>query len=556
MTRIPHILIAALAALTLMSALTACAAQAAPPDAVRVGGPSAPADSKIAIVGSATRLAGKRFTVVDPGGKTVLSGKLTASPGTPAPWKFASRADLSKITTPGSYKVRVGRLTSRAWVVKTGAQTAPILTMLQYFTTQSDGNEPAGGRGPAHLNDGIIANGPFQGQKFDLTGGWMDAGDTLKFMNTTAYAAMALQAAARLDPADSAALNNAADVGIRWILKAHPAPGLFIGQVGDARDHDLGFRDPTTDDASGKPGIAERLAFPNMGGDIGGKAAAALALAADRTPPGEARDRLIQQAREWYDAGEAADKPAPKLPAPAGDFYIADRFEDAMAAGAAALYRATGEQQYVADAIDWLAGYDPDGSLSWNGVAGFAAADLCGVLGAPGAADEAARARACDHLGAHGRLAATRSRKLAFGTPGTLGWGTTGENASGALAVLAERAGKLPGGRAVGAGARDWLLGRNAWDSSFITGFGPRSPRNPHHWASVFGKGLPKGAVVGGPADLKSIREQGPDIGGFKPGKFDAPVAAYEDRIDDYVTSEPAIDYTAGSILLLAAVGS
>jgi hypothetical protein len=28
----------------------------------------------------------------------------------------------------------------------------------------------------------------------------------------------------------------------------------------------------------------------------------------------------------------------------------------------------------------------------------------------------------------------------------------------------------------------------------------------------------------------------------------------YEDRVDNYVTSEPALDYTAASILLLAAL--
>jgi endoglucanase len=293
---------------------------------------------------------------------------------------------------------------------------------------------------------------------------------------------------------------------------------VFVGQVGDERDHDLGFRDPASDDASSAPGIGRRRAYPNMGGDIGGKTAAALALAADRTPAGPARDALIAQARDWYAAGVASRRVAPKLPSWAGDFYVGDTQEDALAAGAAALYRTTGERRFLAAALRYIDQIEPDGRLSWNAVAGFAAADLCGVLGAPGVADAAARAKACDHLGAQGAAAAARGRKLAFGTPGTLGWGSTGENAgAGILAALADRAGKLAGGLAVGAVARDWLLGRNAWDSSFVAGFGPRSPKNVHHWASRRGEGRPKGAVVGGPADLKSIKDRARTSAGSSP---------------------------------------
>ena len=109
----------------------------------------------------------------------------------------------------------------------------------------------------------------------------------LHFTQTTAFAAVLLQAAARLDPADAAALNGEADVGVRWLLKAHPFPDAFVAQVGDERDHERGFRDPAIDDASSKPGIGTRFAYTlppeRIGGDLGGKAAAALALAFQRT---------------------------------------------------------------------------------------------------------------------------------------------------------------------------------------------------------------------------------------------------------------------------------
>ncbi|MDO8188778.1 glycoside hydrolase family 9 protein [Conexibacter sp. JD483] len=532
-------------------------ASAAAPTAIRVGGPSLPADAKVALVGSAADLRGRPFRVLDGAGRVVLRGKLTAAEGKPAPWRRLARADLSRLRRAGSYRVRAAGLTSRPWVVRRDAQRAPIAAILQYFAANADGSEPSPVHGPAHLDDAVVASGPYAGQRFDLTGGWMDAGDMLKFTSTTAYATAALQAAARLDPADAPALLATADVGVRWLLKAHPAPGLFIAQVGDERDHDLGFRDPAGDDGSGKEGIATRFAYPNMGGDLGGAVALALAMAAARAPEA-AKPALIGAAREWYAAGVAADGPSPKLPAPAGDFYTGENPSDALASGAAALYRVTGERPYLDDARSRLGVQQLDGRLGWNALAGFGQAELCGVLGAP-APDAEARGGACSGLGLQGGQAVRRSWEIGpFGTPGYLTWGQTGENGgAGAVAALAARAGSLNrglDGRGTAVNARDWLLGRNPWGASFVAGYGPKSPRHPHHWASERGPGLPRGAVVGGPAPLKDILDQ--SFGRPRGGPFSTARATYEDRLEDYVTSEPAIDYAAGSILLLAALAA
>ena len=54
--------------------------------------------------------------------------------------------------------------------------------------------------------------------------------------------------------------------------------------------------------------------------------------------------------------------------------------------------------------------------------------------------------------------------------------------------------------------------------------------------------------MVGGPAPIKEIRGQG----FHAHGPFDSKFASYEDRRADYVTSEPALDYAAATILLLA----
>ena len=89
------------------------------------GGPSAPADAKVAIVGSAANLAGKRFEVLR-GRRVVLRGRLRRAPGTPAPWRRAFRADLTALTAAGRYVVRVGALRSRPWVVRAGGSRDAI----------------------------------------------------------------------------------------------------------------------------------------------------------------------------------------------------------------------------------------------------------------------------------------------------------------------------------------------------------------------------------------------------------------------------------------------
>jgi hypothetical protein len=234
-----------------------------------------------------------------------------------------------------------------------------------------------------------------------------------------------------------------------------------------------------------------------------------------------------------------------------------------MASGAAELYRASCaagacEPSYEQDFRRWLSDQRQTGAYAAMGAvddfASFGAAEVCGAFGG-GPSVFAAKSRrvACDRLAENGRIASRQAGSNAFGMPGYFSWGTTTQNgAAGALAALSTAApsGAPANGCRVAAGARDWMLGRNPFGASLIVGYGPRAPRHPHHWGSVFGPGLPAGAVVGGPAPRSEVRGEG-----FRPrSRFDSRFATYEDRRVDYVTSEPAIDYTAASILLIAAL--
>src|SRR3954452_4082505 len=109
-----------------LALLLAPAALAAPPDVIRSGGPSRPGDSKVAIVASSRTLAGRHFRVLDSARGVAFSGTLRRAPGVAAPWRRAAAADWSAVTAPGTYRVAVGHLRSRAGVVDDRASLEPI----------------------------------------------------------------------------------------------------------------------------------------------------------------------------------------------------------------------------------------------------------------------------------------------------------------------------------------------------------------------------------------------------------------------------------------------
>ena len=528
---------------------------------IRTGMTSASSESRIAIVGSDRKLGGRAFQVLRDGA-VVDRGRLRRAPGDPAPFEHAYRADWSAVTEPGAYRLRVGRVVSRPWTVADGGGSAAIAAILGYFNANRDGAEASATHGPAHLNDAVVHPAAFAhgGASVAIAGGWMDAGDMLHFTQTTAFSAAVLQAAARLDPADAAALNAEADVGVRWLIEAHPFPDAFVAQVGDERDHRLGFRDPATDDASGLEGIGTRLAYvlpaDRIGGDLGGKAATALALAHQRTgDPAQ-----LAAALEWYAAGKLSAAPAPALkragyPAVAGNFYASTIWADSMASAAIELYRSTGDASYLDDAAGFLARRRRAGRRHARDRRQLRLARRGRRLrsarpppdpGRPGAgAQLLAAARERRDRRAPGALERVRHAGLLLlghdgAERGQRGAGRAVHGGAGRLAA------RLRGGRRrPGLPARAKPVRRG-----FVVGFGRKAPRHPHHWASVFGSGLPAGAVVGGPAPLEQISEQG-----FRArGRLQSEFAAYVDQRRNYVTSEPAIDYAASSILLLAAL--
>ena len=562
-------------ALVLAAVLLTPAAHGAkgPKDAIRLGPLAGPADAHFAIVGSRRNLTGKRYRVVA-GGDVVARGKLKKAQGSPSPWRHGARADLSGVEAGGPFKVKVGALFSPQFRVDPSAASALVARLGSIFRVNADGAEPNPAFGPAHLNDAAapIVGGPANGGTIDVAGGWRDAGDAIKFTYTIAMSSVILDYAAAMDPANAASLRALSDIGVRYLVKAHPAGSqTFIAQVSGASDHAGGFRDFAADDASPDPAFSHRKAYGDAGSGSLGAGAAALASAALREGPATVRgQQLLALAGEWYQRGKAVAGAGPVLEGfaqPGGESF--SDWQGFMALAAALLHRAgagdANGDPYLTDAIAFLNASPVEGGFSpYFTVGGLAAADLCGGLALPAVGRADARAAACAKLREAAEGAAFRARLNAFGSPGGFYFGWASDHGgSGALLAAADRAGQFAGGRAMAAAARDYLLGRNPWGTSFLVGPGRREAKDPHH--AVFLKGTPatlgNGFVVGGPAILSQFADFGLTFEADGPyAKFNPTYrddlyrekVVYEDRRPNFITSEVGLAYSASAMLLAA----
>jgi endoglucanase len=511
-----------------------------------------------AVAASDSIVAGTSYSIRDMnGGTTVGTGNLELLTGSARPWQYAGLADLSAITDPGVYQVTVGETVSAPIEVDDHLYRGVLGSTLSVFDANADGDEPSHWHEPSHLHDrrSRIANGPHQGERIDVEGGWMDAGDQLKFTVTTGYATLMLEIAAANQPAQSGSLVDAARIGVRWLGKAHPRRGVFVAQVGHTdADHNAGFRDPTVDDSSSDPRRSHRpslvLTQRTDGSDVAAITAAALANAALRSTAAR-RDRLVRRAQDWLAEAERL----------AGVWhnccYQQDSWRDDLAVAQAALWRATGRAAYADAALRSLRRATSDGEQNWlvgadsYEMSAVAAAELCGVL-RPGdsPAPQDVRRPACRILRAGGEAwAYVVDSSTAFGRAGWAQWGSVRQSESGAVVIaLAERAGLETAGPALDR-ANGWFLGVNPWGVRWQASVG--GVEHPYHWVQAVGLDLP-GAVVGGPAPLADVNANRGDP--LVLGPFDTPKQTYQDLGDDYVMNEVGLGYSAPAALHFALV--
>jgi endoglucanase len=574
--------------------------------------------------------AGSEFSLQKSDGARVLSGAVGTSTGV---WNNYTVYPLDfSAPSPGNYSLTLSgpiAAASPSFNVGTAKElySVPLSNALQFYQNQRDGRDfiPSPLRTAAsHLNDqhGSVFRSPeFSGSErvkgdlapvgtvVDASGGWWDAGDYLKFVQTTSYVEALMLIGVRDFPREmgsgSTTSNfvNEARFGLDWLQRMwhddtatlYYQVGIGSGISGSENDHSI-WRLPEQDDNFGGTSskyryIRNRPVF--MAGPPGSKISPNLAgrLAADfalgfmayrESDPAYA-NRCLVIAEHIFDLADTAPR-GELLTAAPHDFYGESEWRDDMELGATELYLATRGPNlpeglphrepgfYLKAAAEWASAYiheEKDGG------------EILG-LGNVGALSHFELYRAITSAENPGPLAVSPSDLLQgmkrnldkataiagkdpFGFGTSWGGGDTPTHGT-ALAVMASQYDYLTESTTYDTYTRGWIaniLGANAWGSSFIVGDGTTFPRCIHHQvANLLGSNDPPtpflaGAVVEGPIEkpesgtpsgVKACPANGKDS--FS--QFDGNGAVYKDRVEFYATAEPAIDLTAPSFLIFA----
>jgi len=414
---------------------------------------------------------------------------------------------------------------------------------LFFYEAQQSGQLPdwnrVSWRGDSNVNDATT-----EGE--DVSGGWHDAGDHIKFGFPMAFSVTALNwgyleytEAYTNTGQDQIFKNN-----IRWVtdylMKCHTGPNEFVAQVSDkTTDHRLWAAAELTELFTDRQ--AYKITANQPGTEVACETAAALASASmvfQDSDPAYSQE-LLQHARELYDFGDQYRGFYTEA-IPAGCCYPSGNYYDELVWGALWLYKATGEIEYLQKAE---AEYDnmlnnPNGqnvdflwSLVWEDKSYGSFVLLSMLTDNP-------------------RYKLDAERHLDFWTnqitysPGgqawLFQWGSLRHSANAALTAFIYADNVVTPNRdqyiQFAEGQINYMLGDNPGNRSYVIGFGNNPPRNPHHrsnhgsWEdSDSGDPVPSshtlyGALVGGPG------------------------AADDQHVDitsDFQENEVAVDYNA-----------
>lgn len=557
----------------------------------------------------------------------------TATAGTSTGrWNRVYRAvqplDFSDLRRPGEYRIIVpGNPGAASPWFRIGAAwqlVDPLIgDTVTFFQAQRDGPDVIPGdlgRKPSHLNDSAAAmyqwpdypdpdsdaiDGDLTplGGTTDLSGGWFDAGDFIKFSHTTAYADALLWAAQReLGAAAPETLIPEARFGLDWLAKAwHPDTGALDLQVGigggDIQgtyvgDHDV-WRLPETDDAltdasnrylSHRPAFAANAPGAPLPPNLAGRVAAAFALAAQVTAASDPSRAamLLDTAVEVFDAAKTQDvQEADVVTALPRAFYPESSWRDDMAWGAVELALAgqalddpRSDAWLTTSALwitDYLATESGQDTLNLYDTSALAMGDLVRAMRATdaplsGITEEMLLGGLRAQL--HGAVA--RAAKDPFGAGVATDEFDAAPHAFGLIATA--RLYRLLTGDdtydAFAAQQRDWVFGANPWGVSMMIGAGSRSPLCPQHVvANLSGQQdgtapILRGAVVNGPnsAELfsdgldESFDEAHacPTDGKDRFAAFTGRGSRFVDNVSAWQTVEPALDFSAIAAYALA----
>ena len=372
----------------------------------------------------------------------------------------------------------------------------------------------------------------------DLSGGWYDAGDHVKF-NFPQAASVTVLAWGILTFWDSyeqaGELANALD-SIKWpldyFLKCHVAPNKFYAQVGDGHiDH--AYWGSPEDMTMYRPAFQINETHP--GSDLAGEVAAAMAASSmvfRRYGQVEYADILLGNATLLFNFADIyRGKYSDSIPQVVPFYNSFSGFEDELAWSALWLYNATGDDYY----LDKTENYHPTAS-NWFGWDDKTAGVALMMITLDTSKKDQAKANFEQFLNnwANGGNGITITGK---GLSWLTGWGSLRHASNAAfLALVAAKVG-IRKDTGIDFARRQIHYALGDTGRSFVCGFGVNEPKKPHHRGSscVRGRSCDINAPGDNPNVLCGALVGGPDADDY-----------YADERTDYRRNEVATDYNAG----------
>lgn len=428
--------------------------------------------------------------------------------------------------SPGSGSFRYGEVVQKNWLLFMANRSGPVGAdnLLEW-------------RSDSTLNDGADVGK-------DLSGGYFDAGDHIKFVQPMAFGSTML-AWSGVDYRDAYQKAGQLDellAAVKWstdyFLKCNEADGSmtsrFYVQVGDANDHNFWVPPEKIDQVTARPSFA--IDTNNTGSDAAAGAASALASASmlfigvDDAYSAE----LLQNAVQLYTFAKTYQgKYSDSVPA-VNPFYTSwSGYEDELVLAAIWLYRATGDAVYLSEAENYYReGVGHIGSWTYSADDhSYAAMALLAKESSDNFFKEEFKAWAQNWLSGSGGVQYTEgglavraewaSAPLALGAAYLAEWYNDFVEPNSEYSEFAKQ-------------QLDYLLGKNPNNYSYVVGFGQNYPLRVHHRGSAGtvpmdnsdqeNDNLLVGALVGGPRNTDQ---------------------SHEDRRDDWVTNEVGTGYNA-----------
>jgi endoglucanase len=427
---------------------------------------------------------------------------------------------------------------------------------IYFYECQQSGPLPSWNRvewrGPSCLKDGSDVGK-------DLSGGWYDAGDHVKFNFPMAFSTTflclgvkeyrdAYEKSGQLTPI----LNNIRFV-CDYLIKCHTAPHEFYGQVGDGGlDHSFWGPAESVEAKMNRP--SAKIDETHPGSDLAGEAAAALAAASIIFKPTDPTysATLLDHAKQLY---EFADKFRGKYDAAitgASGYYNSwSGYNDELVWGAIWLYMATNDETYLTKAETEYANLSTESqtttksykwTIAWDDKSYGCYVLLATLTGKDQYKQDAQRWLDFWTVGVDGN-------KITY-TPGGLAWlDSWGANRYAAnTSLMAFIYSDYTTDATLKARYHDfavkqinYALGDNPLNRSFVVGYGTNPPQRVHHRTT-------EGSYPGDASDTIVSKHilYGALAGG--PGKSDD----YTDSRSNYTNNEVACDYNAGFTSCLA----